>query len=128
MPVAYLRIVCAKIAGTGKFSVQQIFSFNGEKFLCANFFTEKQINEPAERKNSPEKNAAVRRKTWEMSAPVNQLSACTQLEQSGNIKLRHRISSLSHRETDVKRVQAHPPFYGNRPRRQQEGHLRDQQD
>ncbi len=68
MPVAYLRIVCAKIAGTGKFSVQQIFSFNGEKFLCANFFTEKQINEPAERKNSPEKNAAVRWKTWEMSA------------------------------------------------------------
>ena len=59
MPVAYLRIVCAKIAGTGKFSVQQIFSFNGEKFLCANFFTEKQINEPAERKNSPEKREAV---------------------------------------------------------------------
>src|SRR6266581_2388526 len=68
MPVAYLRIVCAKIAGTGKFSVQEIFSFNGEKFLCTNFFTEKQINEPAERKNSPEKNAAARRKAWEERA------------------------------------------------------------
>jgi len=55
MPAAYLRIVCAKIAGTGKFSVQEIFSFNGEKFLCANFFTEKQINEHVARKKSPEK-------------------------------------------------------------------------
>src|SRR5438034_10594459 len=55
MPVAYLRIVCTKIAGTGKFSVQEIFSFNGEKFLCANFFTEKQINEHVARKKSPEK-------------------------------------------------------------------------
>jgi len=55
MPAAYLRIVCAKITSTGKFSVQEIFSFNGEKFLCANFFTEKQINEHVARKKSPEK-------------------------------------------------------------------------
>jgi len=55
MSAAYLRIVCAKIVGTGKFSVQEIFHFNGEKFHCTNFFTEKQINEPAARKKSPEK-------------------------------------------------------------------------
>src|SRR5437667_843809 len=55
MSAAYLRIVCAKITSTGKFSVQEIFSFNGEKFLCANFFTEKQINEHVARKKSPEK-------------------------------------------------------------------------
>jgi len=43
MPVAYLRIVCAKIARVGKFPVQQFFSFNGEKFLSTNFFTKKKI-------------------------------------------------------------------------------------
>ena len=38
MPVAYLRIVCAKITSVGKFSVREIFSANGEKNCCANFF------------------------------------------------------------------------------------------
>jgi hypothetical protein len=55
MPVTYLRIVCAKIACDGKFSVQEIFSVNGEKFLCTNFFYANQINQLAERKKSPEK-------------------------------------------------------------------------
>jgi hypothetical protein len=55
MTAAYLRIVCAKIPSTGKFSVQEFFSVSGEKFHCANFFTEKKISEPAERKKSPEK-------------------------------------------------------------------------
>jgi hypothetical protein len=55
MPVAYLRIVCAKITSVGKFSVQEIFSVNGEKFLSTNFFYANQINQPVQRKKSPEK-------------------------------------------------------------------------
>ena len=129
MPAAYLRIVCTKIAGTGKFSVQEIFSFNGEKFLCANFFTEKQINEHVARKKSPEKtrgNGAEKPGKDRLRSISNQLAHSWSKVQTLNYATEspHCLTG----KTDVERVQAHPPFYGNRPRRQQEGHLRDQQD
>src|SRR6266704_1080535 len=104
MPVAYLRIVCAKIAGTGKFSVQEIFSFTGKK-CCGEEESLGSVGRPSTNYRLAH--------SW---SKVETLNYGTDLPQ-------HLT-----RETDVKRVQTHPPFHGNRPGRQQEGHLWDQQD